>query len=175
MKEIIVDGMDVAGCNFFIEDYQRANNIEGRYEHCKNVCELNGDNYFYCEMNKDCYYKQLQRLKQENEELQTVHKQLKQMIKSKESLLEKAIQENAELKYEIDRQKEIIIYLNNSDILHKTLLQYKTALEIIREKCKRAISDFGLTNDNTWEYCVIIELINKILENSEVTNDRNNN
>ena len=69
MKEIIIDGVDVAGCNFFIEDYQRANNIEGRYEHCKNVCELNGDNYFYCKMNKNCYYKQLKRLKKENEEL----------------------------------------------------------------------------------------------------------
>ena len=66
---IIIDGVDVAGCNFFIEDYQRANNIEGRYEHCKNVCELNGDNYFYCEMNKNCYHKQLKRLEQENKEL----------------------------------------------------------------------------------------------------------
>ena len=39
-------------------------------------------------------YKQLKRLQAENSELKTVHKQLKQMIKSKESLLEKAIQEN---------------------------------------------------------------------------------
>ena len=138
MKEIIIDGVNVAGCNFFIEDYQRANNIEGRYEHCKNVCELNGDNYFYCEMNKNCYYKQLKRLEQEN----------------------------AELKYEIDRQKDTIFYLNNLDVLHKTLLQYKTALEEIRGIAKREYDKFIIEKD----FCesdgciwVIIRKINEVL------------
>lgn len=69
MDKVIIDGVDVSGCNFYIQDYQRANNIKGKYEHCKDVCDLNGDNYFYCKMNKDCYYKQLKRLEQENERL----------------------------------------------------------------------------------------------------------
>ena len=68
-EEIIIDGVNVAGCEYYIQDYQRANNIEGRYEHCKDVCELNGDNYFYCKMNNNCYYKQLKRLEQENKKL----------------------------------------------------------------------------------------------------------
>ena len=53
----------------------------------------------------NCKYKELQRLKQENEEL----------------------------KYENDRQKDTIIYLNNYDMCHKTLIQYKQALEEINK------------------------------------------
>ena len=49
-EAVIIDGVDVAGCEYYTQDYQRANNLEGRYEHCKDVCELNGDNYFYCKI-----------------------------------------------------------------------------------------------------------------------------
>ena len=40
MDKQIIDGIDVSKCECLIEDYQRANNLEGRYEHIKNVCEL---------------------------------------------------------------------------------------------------------------------------------------
>ena len=68
----------------------------------KNYCAIFNNK---CLCNPDCYFKQLQRLKQENEEL----------------------------KYKNDRQKDTIIYLNNYDMCHKTLIQYKQALEEIRE------------------------------------------
>ena len=83
-EEIIIDGVNVAECEYYIQDYQRANNIEGRYEHCKDVCELNGDNYFYCKMNKNCYYKQLKRLQAENEENM---KRLRELSKEEINLL----------------------------------------------------------------------------------------
>ena len=68
-KQIIIDGVDVSGCECIIEDYQRANNFEGRYEHIKNVCELGerGAEYYnlFCKDNPNCYYKQLKRKEQE--------------------------------------------------------------------------------------------------------------
>lgn len=75
-------------------------------------------------------------------------------------------QENEELKYEIDRQKETIIYLNNSDVLHKILLQYKTALEEIKEIAEREYDksiiekDFHESDACIW---VIIRKINEML------------
>ena len=72
-KQIIIDGVDVSGCSCIIQDYQRANNIEGRYEHIKNVCELGerSAEYYnlFCKDNPNCYYKQLKRKEQECERL----------------------------------------------------------------------------------------------------------
>ena len=68
---IVIDGVDVSECECIIEDYQRANNFEGRYEHIKNVCELGerGAEYYnlFCKDNPNCYYKQLKRKEQENQ------------------------------------------------------------------------------------------------------------
>ena len=80
-------------------------------------------------------------LEQENAELKTVHKQLKQMIKSKESLLEKAIKENEELKHrcEVYHQCDEMIK-NTYGQAHKEGVRlaqennkYKSTLEEIRE------------------------------------------
>lgn len=101
------------------------------------------------------------------------------MTESSTDYIAKLEQENAELKYEIDRQKETIIYLNNSDILHKTLLQYKTALEEIREICKKVAFSNGCDNcdgigfydgcldDDCGNYACfkVLDKINEVLEN----------
>jgi hypothetical protein len=55
-KEIIIDGVDVAGCKYF----NRFRSIC----HNKNLC-------CDCEKNQDCYYKQLKRKEQECEELKS--------------------------------------------------------------------------------------------------------
>lgn len=75
MAEIIIDGVDVSRCSTLMEDYQIANNIEGRYEHIKNVCELGirGVEEFWieCRNNPNCYFKQRKRKEQECEKLKT--------------------------------------------------------------------------------------------------------
>ena len=58
-KEMIIDGINVAGCKYF-----RMNNKMPMCRACNS-----GEGCPYCEYEKDCYYKQLQRLKQENERL----------------------------------------------------------------------------------------------------------
>ena len=68
-KEIIIDGVNVAECEYYVDTLKYPDNLNGGYyiQHC--YCSLQGDSYCICNKNKNCYYKQLQRLKQENEEL----------------------------------------------------------------------------------------------------------
>ena len=69
-EEIIIDGVNVAGCEFYFED----NGViapDGTPERA-NICtspEKSCENNDSCYCNKNCYHKQLKRLEQENKEL----------------------------------------------------------------------------------------------------------
>lgn len=73
MEEIIIDGVNVAGCGYFCED------------EC-NICGMgtDGEDTFckYCKDNPNCYYKQLKRLEQENARLKEEKERLRDNIKS---------------------------------------------------------------------------------------------
>lgn len=55
-EEIIIDGVDVAGC----ENYTTMEDCDGIHDLCEQLDD-------YCSIKKNCYYKQLKRLEQENE------------------------------------------------------------------------------------------------------------
>ena len=95
-EEIIIEDVNVAECN-----YHRMNNQIAMCTACNS-----GKGSPFCEYEKDCYYKQLQRLKQENEEL-------------KKDL--KAEAEQAQKWYQRETDKHFIA------------IKYKQALEEIRE------------------------------------------
>lgn len=57
-EEIIIDGVNVTEC----EHYTTMEDCDGIHDLCEQIDD-------YCSIKKNCYYKQLQRLKQENEEL----------------------------------------------------------------------------------------------------------
>ena len=61
-KQIIIDGVDVSECIYF-----KMNNKMPMRRACNS-----GIGSPYCEYHKDCYYKQLKRLEQENEELKNI-------------------------------------------------------------------------------------------------------
>lgn len=62
MNEVIIDGVDVSGCEFFEPKAQVMQcHMQAITERCK-------DN--------NCYFKQLQRLKKENEELKAITNQV---------------------------------------------------------------------------------------------------
>lgn len=68
-EEIIVDGVDVAGCEFCKPSplYKKEYSC-----HCRGYIQDNGLHaHLSCEHNPYCYYKQLKRLEQENKELRT--------------------------------------------------------------------------------------------------------
>lgn len=106
-NEIIIDGVNVAGCKYYHYKGCTANNL------CKCNSRLN-----VC---KNCYYKQLQRLKQENEKLRKANfdyniaccrleeygKHLKQALEEIKEIAEYSIMHNEKLNsnYQIILQK----------------------------------------------------------------------
>lgn len=138
-EEIIIDGVNVAECDYFEDTHEEPDNLNGGYyiQHC--YCGLQGDNYCICNKNHNCYFKQLQRLKQENEELK---------------------------KY-IERMDKPRIEVIDGDVIIQNV-KFRQALEEIREMakydCKRECS-----NDSkhcTIESCLekrIERLINEVL------------
>lgn len=117
-EEIIIDGVNVAGCNY-LDLFTERDEI---------LCR------FYvgsCESNDNCYYKQLQRLKQENEVLIERDKERLTTL-GKENLELK--QENEELKKQIESDKGLIT-VGGKQQYELTLAydNYRSALEEIRE------------------------------------------
>lgn len=77
-KEIIIDGVDVTGCEFI-------GDIKNKFVKCTSWVhnskkQVSG--HWDCEENKACYYKQLKRLEQENAELKAENERLKEKIES---------------------------------------------------------------------------------------------
>ena len=69
-KEIIIDGVNVAECCYYEDRYDT-----GKW--CDVTCTEESAPAFRCENIKDCYFKQLKRLEQENEELKSRNENLK--------------------------------------------------------------------------------------------------
>lgn len=110
-EPIIINDVDVSGCECIIEDYQRANNFKGRYEHIKNVCELGerGAEYYnlFCKDNPNCYYKQLKRKEQECEILKIDNKEQKRQLRVRANILKLTNEKNNELKQALTEIKKI--------------------------------------------------------------------
>ena len=85
-EEIIVDGVNVAGCQCFEND---------KCLWSKKYYESNLTPN--CEEVKDCYYKQLQRLKQENENLKKEVKQIRTYEELKLKKYKQALEEIREI------------------------------------------------------------------------------
>lgn len=124
-KKIIIDGVDVAGCIQFVED-----------DNC--CCDLGGD----CEGWDNCYYKQLKRLEQENEELKRKYEENKTVILQLQQWQDEDLRQIAELKRIKDdffKQAEISheAVLNKNKIIEKLEKEedkYKHALEEIKDE-----------------------------------------
>ena len=72
-KEIIIDGVDVSGCkNFSCGICEEENKIP------KTINHFTAD----CRMYPNCYYKQLKRKEQENEELKQTLAEIKEITKN---------------------------------------------------------------------------------------------
>ena len=64
-EPIMIDDVDVSGCQFFIDEYIEDFPDDGGVRICNFCCIAQGE----CETNKDCHYKQLKRKEEECEEL----------------------------------------------------------------------------------------------------------
>lgn len=118
-EEIIIDGINVAGCEFYFED----NGViapDGTPERA-NLCtspERSCENSDSCYCNKECYYKQLKRLEQERDEWKKKYedvanenlKEIYELIKKNDCwrgivsvVCSKLEQENKELSFAIEK------------------------------------------------------------------------
>jgi len=119
-EEIIIDGVNVAGCEFYFED----NGViapDGTPERA-NICaspEKSCENNDSCYCNKECYYKQLKRLEVECEEL----KRYEYTYLDKFLDLKQALEEIREIASTIITEKETqtywTYYKTLSDIFEK--------------------------------------------------------
>lgn len=112
-EEIIVDGVNVAGCKDFLEPVG-----------CDNTDTLS----MTCSRNNNCYYKQLQRLKQENELLKKSNFTLRE-----QTINYSAVKEN-DYRKALEEIREIadIIYNTNCNYVaeaHKILNKINEVLE----------------------------------------------
>ena len=175
-KEIIIDGIDISECEF-------ANACDKKMK-CTilqdDVCETNP----YCER-YDCYYKQLQRLKQKNE---SINKDLLTERQENATLaynLHLKEQENAELKIvkeqlkkwndeNLKRQDNMQLWI---DLAEEQRKNYRSALEEIKEIATNYFEECGIPenyfkrNNVSWKQhqikaltCKLQQILDKINE-----------
>lgn len=72
-ESIIIDGCNVAECMYFNDKNKK----------CRTFSYGDGVKFtsYKCEQDKNCYYKQLQKLKQENEKFRKIFKEIQEIIK----------------------------------------------------------------------------------------------
>ena len=135
MKEKINDGINVAECT-----YSKIG-IDKRC-YCEEHLYNDGTPVFKCKEEKDCYFKQLQRLKQENEKLKAMSNEI---YNNTEQII------NKYNKYDGEKENELVEVINKTtDKKNK----YKQALEEIREiiqKCE--IENIPCVQCNERERC----------------------
>lgn len=141
-EEIIIDGVDVAGCHNktpYKNDYGDVQCKCYRFEDIENNTFLFG----ICKQHPNCYYKQFKRLEQENKELRKANEISieKVTVTAEAKRLQELEQENRELKEKVKsleseiRQKKMTIMMNNDHYLtvDENNRKYNSALEEIRE------------------------------------------
>lgn len=166
MDKVIIDKVDVSGCEFYIADD-------------KYSCDLsfiNKEELCNCDNINDCYYKQLKRLEQENEKLKSnIYPQTNyttQQFYTKEEY-EKLEQENERLKDELRvAQMNRMTMFETLDIVTEKDT-YKQALQEIREyigTCCHRFSEnhknlcFGCEYDKeVCDYSIILTKINEVI------------
>lgn len=106
MNEIIIDGCNVAECEFYQIE---ANELYPEAQYCGSMRNT------FCENEPNCYFKQLQRLKAENDTLHITIEKLKgdlyiaeDSLKDYEAHYNRLEAENERLKKELDDLKRIL-------------------------------------------------------------------
>lgn len=140
-EEIIIDGVDVAGCEFYLQDEK----------HSCDLSFINQEELCKCDDVQDCTYKQLKRLEQENKELKA---ELNKIIDEREKKIEETLLKGC---YQSLGSECRIYELKES--------KYRSALEEINRVVKLAhkVEDYLLGQDYTDLVDRIEKEINEVL------------
>ena len=170
-EKVIIDGIDVSECVFFKERYTRIGDDVDNDISFKNHCMLSECTFSIDNCEKiNCYYKQLKRLQEENEELKEENSHKSNLIWyifhcSKVETVQRLLYEYYECIND-DRYNKKRVKKFWDDVFHlqqrkKYKSKYKQALEEIRNYC----DEQNLKADYTACY-----ITNRI---DEVLNDQN--
>lgn len=165
MSETIINGIDVSECEFY-------NNYEcDAYRH--EYWEPQDNTKDMCKEHENCYFKQLNRLQEENKRLQMlscVNCGEKYLSPDGAELYEKNVQlqeENEELKKQLEFSR------THKTVLDAERIKYKQALEEIKEDLEQDTTcesrECGCDDYGECLKCVKETMLDKI---SEVLNDR---
>lgn len=163
MDKVIIDGVDVSGCEFI-------GDIKNNFVKCTSWVhnskkQVSG--HWDCRENKNCYYKQLQRLQAEYDDLQLSYAGCKTANTGLQELNEKLQQENERLKARLrpleDSYFKGLSSIEIAELAKKSIritaenrkLEY--ALQEIREYCEEQ----NLKADYT--ACEILDKINSVI------------
>ena len=190
-KQIIIDGVDVSGCNCFIEKMNFPNNLEGGYYNQNNLCEcgVQGvESYpFFCRNNPNCHYKQLKRKEQKCELLKEDEKYLLNVIDHLQKQKNEWEEKYNDLGQDFDqlKAKNIKIYktltktkeVADKDFRHTAWEEYAKQLKQILQKiseCEAKVEyntkDRRHINENNQEYIAEGNRMAKINREKRKTN-----
>lgn len=157
-KEIIIDGVDVAGCEHRSDTHKELL-ADGAIKEFSNYCYISNDGCYGI----NCYYKQLKRLEQENAELQA-YKDVNEDFKT---AWEELKTENDKLNQE---NKELAHYLACMTEQRNKANTYLQEIKAIAEKPKlfKDFSEIKTATEVEYDYAAIcneLELrLHKVLE-----------
>lgn len=121
-KEIIIDGVDVAGCKYL-------NKVVNEEPYCN----IDEEHLYTCSSDENCYYKQLKRLEFENAEIKAENEKLKEKFIQVSEDLGNATVKNFTLENKLDDTESRLITLQKANTHNLVLLQRcKTCLQEIK-------------------------------------------
>lgn len=152
-KVILINGVDVAGCEFYLQDE--------RYS-----CDLsfiNEEELCKCDDVQDCTYKRLEQEKKALKKANEISIE-KVTVTAEAKRLQELEQENKELKKQIESQKGLIT-VGGKQQYEMTMAydRYKSALEEIRENLKKIFNVCDDDCGNASEIAKVVGLINEVL------------
>ena len=94
-KQIIIDGVDVSGCEFYLPHSEK----------CGCIVDDNGNNNLLCREYRDCYYKRMSHTGQEKDIYKNENKELYNQLDQLKA-------ENEELKKKLMQKSEVDMFFN---------------------------------------------------------------
>jgi flagellar biosynthesis chaperone FliJ len=163
-EEIIIDGVNVAGCEHYCEKLNTGSGIiqnTSKQGFClHNITGLqNADIYFRvlsfpkCREQSNCHYKQLKRLEQERDDLKKQNKILEIQIDQCNEYIDELKQENKELKETV---KDLNQSIQNCNIQRTKMYKALEEINILVKNYCNACDEFKAKtykNKNDCLYC----------------------
>ena len=139
-QTIIIDGVNVAECVCFIEEFEFPNNLSGGYYKQHNLCECGVQGIasysFLCADKPGCYYKQFQRAEQQLAKDEEIQVDMRLKIDELNGLVKRKEQECERLKKIINEAKNSKLDLKSFLVGETIQNEYEQQLDQLKKENK---------------------------------------